>query len=281
MEQADMNALQALGESRRLVCQESAARQLQAKTIFLDPSNSTEVKVFYDEMPDALKTFIKWKREAARITVATSEIGGFLTMAFDGLKQDPPKYTEEEVYEDFISTERIDEIKKLESEIGHFKLIDAGKLAQDAARDFSWWEQFANDATTIGTAATSCAGAGGVLVAAAALANPVGAAVVGVSAIVAVSFELAFGWNRSTSYKEGKINLRDIVLIVSDICESIRRDVQLLDKMGVYASNIAKCQEKVQTRGRINNLQRDKIIKSAKKMKEVCDRYMEREIQDE
>ena len=275
-----MNALQALGESRRLVCQESAARQLQAKTIFLDPSNSTEVKVFYDEMPDALKTFIKWKREAARITVATSEIGGFLTMAFDGLKQDPPEYTEEEVYEDFISTEAIDEIKNLKSEIAHFKVIDVGKLAQDAARDFSWWEQFTTDATEIGTAATSCAGAGGVLVAAA-LANPVGVAVVGASAIVAVSFQLALGWNRSTRYKEGKVNLRDIALIVSDICESIRKDVQLLDEMGVYASNIAKCQEKVQNAGRINKLQRDKIIKSAIKMKEACRQYKEREIQDE
>ena len=275
MEKADMNALQALGESRRLVCQESAAKRLQEVTIFLDPSNSTEVKAFYDEMPDALKTFIKWKREAARITVATFEIGDLLTMAFDGLKQDPPKYTEEEVYEDFISTERIVEIKNLESEVVHFKLIDAGKLAQDAARYFSWWEQFANDATAIGTTATSCAGAGGVLVPAA-LANPVGAAVGG-SAIVLAFFQLAFGWNRSTRYKKGKINLRNAALTVSDICESTQRDVQLLDKMGVYASNIAKCQEKVQARGRINNLEKDIIIKSAKKMKEACDRYMERE----
>ena len=174
----------------------------------------------------------------------------------------------------------ITKIKNLESEIVHFKVIDAGKLAQDAARDFSWWEQFANDATEIGTAATSCAGVGGVLTAVA-LANPVGAAVVGGSALAAVTFELVLGSNRSWRNKKGKLNLADRALLVSDICESIRRDVRLLDEMGVYASNIAKCQEKVQTRGRINNLQRDKIIKSAGKMKDACDRYTKRENKNE
>ena len=280
--QEEERTLEVFRESHSLLSGElSAAQQLREVTIALDPSKSREVEAFRDGMPDTVKTFVKWKTEAARITVATSEIGDFLTMAFDGLKQDPPEYTEEEVYEDFISTEKIDKIKEMESEIVHFKAIDAVKLAQDAARDFSWWEQFANDATEIGTAATSCAGAAGVLVAAAALANPVGVAVVGSSAVVAVTFQLVIGFNQSRRNKKGKLNLRDRAMLISDLCESIGRDARLLDEMGVYASNIAKCQEKVQKRGQINNLQRDKIIKSAKKMKEACDRYMEREILDE
>ena len=277
--QEEERALEVFRASHRLFSGElSAEQQLREVTIFLDPSKSREVQAFRDEMPDTVKTFVKWKTEALKITVETSEIGESLIMAFDGLKQDPPKYTEEEVYEDFMSTEKIDKIKKLESETAHFKAIDAVKLAQDAARDFSWWEQFANDATEIGTTATGCAGAAGVLVAGAALANPVGIGVVGSSALVVLTFQLLIGFNRSWRNKKGKLNLRDRAMLVSDICESIRRDVRLLNEMGVYASNIAKCQEKVQTRGRINNLQRDKIVKSAKKMKEACDRYTEREI---
>ena len=281
--QEDKKTLQLFRESDRLVSSGklSASQKLQEMTIDLDPSNSKEVRAFYDEMPDTVKTFVKWEREAERITLETSEIGESLIMALDGLKQDPPKYTEQEVYEDFMSTERIDKIKNLQSETAHFKAIDAGKLAQDAARDFSWWEQFANDATEIGTTATGCAGAAGVLVAGAALANPVGIGVVGSSALVVLTFQLLIGFNRSWRNKKGKLNLRDKALIISDICESIRRYVQLLDKIGVYASNIAKCQEKVQTSGEINNLQRDKIIKSAKKMKEACNQYLGREIQDE
>ena len=279
--QADKKTFQLFRESHCLFSGElSAAQKLQEVTIFLDPSNSKEVQAFYNNMPDTVETFVKWKRDAARITAATSQIGDDLIMAFDGLKQDPPEYTEEEVCEEFISTKAIDKIKNLESEIVHFKVIDAGKLAQDAARDFSWWEQFANDATEIGTAATSCAGVG-VLTAFIALSNPVGAGVVTSLALAAVTLELVLGSNRSWRNKKGKLNLADRALLVSDICESIRRDVRLLDEMGVYASNIAKCQEKVQTRGRINNLQRDKIIKSAGKMKDACDRYTKRENKNE
>ena len=275
--QEDKKTSQLFKQSQSLASDKpSASKQLREVTVFLDSSKRKEVQAFRDEMPDTVKTFAKWKREAVWMTLDTSEIGESLTMAFEDLKQDSPEYTEEEVFEDFTSTETIDKIKKLESEIAHFKLIDAVTLAQDAARDFSWWEQLANDATTISTAATSCAGAGVALVKLLALANPAGAQVVAISTLSAVAFEFLLGWNRSARNKKGKLNLRDSALLVSDICESIRRDVQLLDEMGVYARNIAKCQEKVQKAGRVNKLQRDKIIKSAKKMKEACDRYMER-----
>ena len=218
---------------------------------YISPSKSKEVQAFYDNVPDAVKTLDNWKREAVRITVETSQIGDDLIMAFDGLKQDPPQYTEEEVYEYFISTERIDGIKNLQSESALFKVLDAVKLAQDAAQDFALLERSANDAT-------SCAGVGGVLTGLA-LANPVGAAVVGVSA--------------STRSKIGKLDMRDKALLVNDICESIRSDVLLLDEIGVYASNIVKYQERVKKHGRIKNLQRDKILNSAKKMKEACHQY--------
>ena len=165
--------------------------------------------------------------------------------------------------------------------LGHFYIarelfcVDAVKLAQDAAIDFALLERSANDATTIGTTVTSCAGVGGVLTGIA-MSNPVGAAVVGASALVAATFQLALGWNRSTRYKKGKLNMRDRALLVNDICESIRSDVLLLDEIGVYASNIAKCQERVKKHGRIKILQRDKIINYAMKMKEAFDRYMKR-----
>ena len=275
--QEDKKTSQLFKQSQSLASDKpSASKQLREVTVFLDSSKRKEVQAFRDEMPDTVKTFAKWKREAAWMTLDTSAIGESLTMAFEDLKQDSPEYTEEEVFEDFTSTETIDKIKKLESEIAHFKVIDAVTLAQDAARDFAWWEQLENDATTIGIAATSCAGAGVALVKLLALANPAGAQVVAISTLSAVVFEFLLGWNRSARNKKDKLNLRDSALLVSNICESIRRDVQLLDEMGVYASNIAKCQEKVQKAGRVNKLQRDKIIKSANKMKEACDRYMER-----
>ena len=219
-------------------------------------------------MPDTVRTFAKWKREAAIITVVTSQIGDDLIMAFDALMQDPPEFTEEEVYEDFISTKRIDEIKNLQSESALFKVLDAVKLAQDAAQDFALLERSANYATTIGTAVTSCVLTG------LAVSNPVGAAVFGASALSAVTFQLALGSNISTRNKKGKLNMRNKALQVINICESIRSDVLLLDEIGVYASNIVKYQERVKKHGRIKNLQRDKILNSAKKMKEACDRYM-------
>ena len=108
------------------------------------------------------------------------------------------------------------------------------------------------------------------------MSNPVGATVVGVSALSTA----AFGWNRSRRNKKGKLNLADKALLVSDICESIRSDVLLLDKMGAHASKIAKCQERVKKREQIDKLQRDKIIISARKMKEVCDWYLETKSED-
>ena len=258
----------------------NAAQQLQEMTVFLDPRNSKAVREFYDKMLDTVQTFVKWKRDAARITVNNSEIGEYLIRSFDGLKQDSPEYTEEEVYEDFISTKTIDEIKTLESEIAQFKVLDAVKLAQDAAQDFKRWERCANDATTLGTTVTSCVGVWGVLTGLA-VSNPVGATVVGVSALSAVTFQFLLGSNRSARNKKCKLNLADKALLLSDICESIRRDVLLLDEIGGHASKIAICQERIKKHGRINNLQRDKIIISAKKMKEACDRYMKREIKGE
>ena len=107
--QADKKTFQLFRESHCLFSGElSAAQKLQEVTIFLDPSNSKEVQAFYNNMPDTVETFVKWKRDAARITAATSQIGDDLIMAFDGLKQDPPEYTEEEVCEEFISTKAID-----------------------------------------------------------------------------------------------------------------------------------------------------------------------------
>ena len=280
--QADKKTLQLFRASHRLFSGKlSAAQQLQEVTIDLDPSNSKKVQAFYDKMPITVKTFEKWKREAAEINVATFEIGDDLTMAFDGVMQDPPEYTLEDVYEDFISTEAIDEIKNLESKIAHLKVVDVRRLAEDAAQDFASWEQFANNATFIGTTATSCAGVWGVLAVGVALSNPVGATVVGFSALSVVAFEFALGLNRSRRNKEGKLNMRDKALILEDICESTRRDVQLLDEIGGHAGNIAKCQQKVKKHGRINDSQRVMIIYHARKMKEACLRYMEREIKDE
>ena len=276
--QADKKTLQLFRASHRLFSGKlSAAQQLQEVTIDLDPSNSKKVQAFYDKMPDTLKAFVKWKRGAAKITVATFEIGDDLTMAFDGVMQDPPEYTLEDVYEDFISTEAIDKIKNLESEIAHLKVVDVRRLAEDAAQDFASWEQFAKHATIIGTTATSYAGLFGMLAAA----TPVGAAVVGISALSVVAFEFALGSNRSTRNKEGKVNMMGKALKLGDICESTRRDVQLLDEIGGHASNIAKCQQKVKKHGRINDSQRVMIIYHARKMKEACLRYMEREIKDE
>ena len=253
----------------------SVTQQLREVIRSLDPSNMKAVKEFRDEMPDTVKTFVKWKREAARITIATSELSDLLFMSFDGLKQDPPKYTEEEVYEDFLSTETINEIKKLESETVHFKLIDTVKLAQDAAQDFALLERHVNDVTTLYTAATSCVGVGGVLTELALMSNPVEAAVAGASALSSATIQSAVGSNVSTSIEKCKLNMEDKALLVRDICESIRRDVRLLDEMGTHASKIAKCQETMKRRGQIDNLQRDKIIISARKMKEACERYME------
>ena len=165
--------------------------------------------------------------------------------------------------------------------LGHFYIarelfcVDAVKLAQDAAIDFALLERSANDATTIGTTVTSCAGVGGVLTGIA-LANPVGAAVVGASALYAVALQLTLGSIRSTRNKIGQLEMRDKALLVNVICESIRNDVLLLDEIGVYASNIVKCQNRVKKHGQIKNLQRDKILNSAMKMREACDQYMER-----
>ena len=276
--QADKKTPQLFRASHRLFSGElSASQQLQEVTIDLDPSNSKKVQAFYDKMPDTLKTFVKWKREAAKINVATFEIGDDLTMAFDGVMQDSPEYTLEDVYEDFISTEAIDKIKNLESKIAHLKVVYVRRLAEDAAQDFASWEQFANHATIIGTIATSYAGVLGMLAAA----TPVGATVVGVSALYAVAFEFALGSNISTRNRKGKLNMMDRALVLRDICESTRRDVQLLDEIGGHASNIAKCQQDVKKHGRINDLQRVIIIYHARKMKEACLRYMEREIKDE
>ena len=277
--QADKKTPQLFRASHRLFSGElSASQQLQEVTIDLDPSNSKKVQVFYDMMPDTLKTFVKWKREAAKITVETFEIGDDLFMAFDGVMQDPPEYTLEDVYEDFISTEAIDKIKNLESEIAHLKVVDVRRLAEDAAQDFASWEQFAKHATIIGTTATSYAGLFGMLAAA----TPVGAAVVGISALSVVAFEFALGSNRSTRNKEGKVNMMGKALKLGDICESTRRDVQLLDEIGGHASNIAKCQQDVKEQGLIDDLQRlMSIIYYARKMKEASLRYIERDIKDE
>ena len=95
--QEDKKTLQLFRESHSL---------FSGKLSVAQQSKSREVQAFYDEMPDTVKTFVKWKKEAERITRETSEIGDDLIMAFDGLKQDPPEYTEEEVYEDFMSTEK-------------------------------------------------------------------------------------------------------------------------------------------------------------------------------
>ena len=277
MEHADKKPLQVLKESCRVVHKDSAAKQLHEVTLFLDPKKNKAVKEFHDKMPDTVKALDSWKREAANITVATSQLGDFLTMEFEGLMADPPEFTEEEVYEDFISTKTNDEIKKLESESAHFKVIDAVTLARDAGQDLLWWQQLANNDTTLrDIAITSWAGVGGML-AALTLANPVGATVVGVSALSAITLRFWLGWDRSTNTGEGSArDLMDRALLVSDICESIRRDVRLLDEIGVHASNIAKCQEKVQKARLVNRLQRQKIIISARKMKEACDRYIKK-----
>ena len=114
------------------------------------------------------------------------------------------------------------------------------------------------------------------------MSNPVGAAVVGVSALSAVVFEFALGSNISTRNRKGKLNMMDRALVLRDICESTRRDVQLLDEIGGHASKIAKCQQDAKEQGLIDDLQRlMSIIYYARKMKEACLRYMERDIKDE
>ena len=102
MEHADKKPLQVLKESCRAVRKDSAAKQLHEVTLFLNPKKNKAVKEFHDKMPDTVKALDSWKREAANITVATSQLGDFLTMEFEGLMADPPKFTEEEVYEDFM-----------------------------------------------------------------------------------------------------------------------------------------------------------------------------------
>ena len=252
--------------------QSSKAQELREVTLDLDPSDSEAVRLFYDHMPNAVREFDEWKREAARLVIKTSQAGSFLTMAFTS------KYTDNEIYDDFISESFTNEMERLRSEIAHNKVIDGMKLAQDAARNFAWWQKFHGEASSNLATVTSLAGVTSI-VAGAALELPLLLAA-GPVAVPVVAFQLWFGWDRVARNKEGKINLRDAALTLSDITESIQQDIRLLDEIGVYVANVATCQQKVRRAGRFNNLQKDKIVISARKMEEASNRYTQRDKTD-
>ena len=59
--------------------------------------------------------------------------------------------TDDEALEEFISSPQIEEVK---AELPRQALIGGQKLAEDAARDFAWWQKIADDVGTLGVVGT-------------------------------------------------------------------------------------------------------------------------------
>lgn len=230
-------------------------RQLNRLTIDVD-----NAQTLCKHIPENSRKYIEWESQACVWVEKAKGLARNITKSFEGMAR--KEYTDDEVLEEFISSPQIEEVK---AELPRQALIGGQKLAEDAARDFAWWQKIADDVGTLGVVGT--VGCGGV-----------GACVVPCTAVIAVALitgELCYKYVKSAQYNDVKIHLRDKAVLLASLTEIMEKDVRVLNEISVYLDEIFRRKMKVESKKKLGHLEADLILDKAKLLMGACEKYFQ------